>query len=51
MEGEWYLSKALVKAISNVCNIPLSQLLTLYVKEDKLSIKLIEDEHQLGLDT
>ncbi|XP_058783717.1 uncharacterized protein LOC131658440 [Vicia villosa] len=44
-------TKSYVKLMSNVCNIPLSQLPTPCIKGDRVSITIPEDECLLGLES
>ncbi|KAI5439779.1 hypothetical protein KIW84_025235 [Lathyrus oleraceus] len=42
--------KSFVDAVNNVCDIPLSQLPKSYVKGDRITISIPEEEYQIGLE-
>jgi hypothetical protein len=42
--------KTFVQALSNVCDIPQSQLQKPCVKGDEMSIIILEEEYEVGLD-
>ncbi|MCI36730.1 DUF4283 domain protein, partial [Trifolium medium] len=50
-ENKKKVKKSFAQAVSNVCEIPLSQFLQACVKGDRLAISIPEEEYLAGMDT